>query len=355
MAKQHLACFLYGAGDARLEPWHDPVIEEPQDVIIEIGYTGVCGSDVHFWVNGGIGAYMVQNPLIMGHEAAGTVVSVGEGVTTLVPGDRVAIEPGIPCRRCSNCKAGRYHFCGDMQFAASPPTTHGTLTKFFKAPVDFCYKLPDSMSLQEGVLLEPLAVAVHAVRLAQIGPGVNVVVFGAGPVGLLCGAVVKAFGASKVVAVDIVDQRLAFAAKYAASGAYKPETELDAIGNAAKLVHEQGLGDSGVDVVIDASGAAPSIQTGIQVLKMGGTYVQAGMGKSDVDFPIMAMCMKELHVFGCFRYGAGDYDLARKLVGEGKVSVKELITGVVPFEQATQAWETIRRGEGIKVLIEGQK
>jgi len=289
----------------------------------------------------------------MGHEASGTVLEIGPAVTTLKTGDKVAMEPGVPCRRCVRCKQGNYHFCPDMRFAASPPDTHGTLTKIFRLQEDLCYKLPDEVSLQEGVLVEPLSVAVHAVKLSTIKPGDAVIVFGAGPVGLLCARVAKVFGAEKVVVVDIVPKRLEFAAKYASCEVFKPDGTTSATENARRLIEECALPSDGVDAVMDASGAEPSIQTGILSLRMGGTYVQVGMGRAEVTFPIMALCTKEIAVKGCFRYGAGDFELAIGMLRSGKISVKELISGVVPLEQATEAWETVRRGEGIKTLIQG--
>lgn len=153
--------------------------------------------------------------MVLGHESSGTVVSVGSSVTTLKEGDRVAMEPGICCRRCVRCKEGNYNLCLDMRFAATPPYD-GTLAKYYVLPEDFCYKLPEHVSLQEGALMEPLAVAVHVTKQSRIRNGDSVVVFGAGPVGLLCCAVAKAFGAGKVVAVDIQKGRLEFASEFAA-------------------------------------------------------------------------------------------------------------------------------------------
>ncbi|KAJ9422905.1 chaperonin 10-like protein [Fusarium oxysporum] len=264
--------------------------------------------------------------MVLGHESAGTIVEVGSKVKTLKVGDRVALEPGYPCRRCQNCLAGKYNLCPDMVFAATPPY-HGTLTGYWAAPADFCFKLPDNVSQQEGALIEPLAVAVHIVKQARVKPGDSVVVMGAGPVGLLCAAVAKAYGASKIVSVDIVQSKLDFAKDFAST----PRA----------------------DVVIDASGAEPSIQASIHVLKNGGSYVQGGMGKADITFPIMAFCIKEATASGSFRYGAGDYPLAVELVATGKVDVKKLITGVVDFKQAEEAFKKVKEGEAIKVLIKG--
>jgi D-xylulose reductase len=235
-----------------------------------------------------------------------------------------------------------------MKFAATPPFD-GTLTGYYLSPEDFCYKLPDHVSLEEGALIEPLAVAVHITKQASITPGQSVVVMGAGPVGLLCCAVANAFGAAKVVSVDIQQQRLDFAKQYAATHIFTPE-RVAAEQNAERLIKECDLG-LGADAVIDASGAEPSIQTSLHVLRTGGTYVQGGMGKSDINFPIMALCMKEITAKGSFRYGSGDYKLAVQLVAGGKVDVKSLISRKVKFEEAEEAFKDIKAGKGIKVLI----
>ena len=238
-----------------------------------------------------------------------------------------------------------------MHFAASPPVD-GTLTGFYSSPEDFCYKLPDHVSQQEGALIEPLAVAVHIVKQAEVKPGQSIVVMGAGPVGLLCCAVAKAYGALKIVSVDIQPQRLEFAASYAATHTFTPE-RVSAEENAARLIKECGLCPDGADAVIDASGAEPSIQTSLHVVRRGGVYVQGGMGKPDITFPIMALCMKEVTAKGSFRYGSGDYKLAVEFVSSGKVDVKKLITGTVRFEEAEEAFKNVKAGKGIKILIAG--
>ena len=288
--------------------------------------------------------------MTLGHESAGTIVEVGSSVKTLKIGDRIALEPGYPCRRCTSCLSGRYNLCPEMHFAATPPFD-GTLTGFYTSPEDFCYKLPDHVSLQEGALIEPLAVAVHIVRQAEVKPGQSVVVMGAGPVGLLCCAVAKAYGATTVVSVDIQPSRLEFAASYASTHTFTP-ARVSAEENAANLLTEVGLPD-GADAVIDASGAEPSIQASIHVVRRGGIYVQGGMGKSAITFPIATLCIKEITAKGSFRYGSGDYKLALQLVAAGQIDVKKLITGTVKFEEAEEAFKIVKAGKGIKVLIAG--
>lgn len=315
-----------------------------------IKWTGICGSDVHYWQHGGIGSFILKEPMVLGHESAGVVAQVGDSVKSLKVGDRVAVEPGYPCRRCEHCLHGKYNLCVDMKFAATPPV-HGTLTGFYPAPEDFCYKLPDHVSLQEGALVEPTAVGVHIVRQAKVQPGQSVVVMGAGPVGLLCAAVARAYGASTIVSVDIVPAKLEFAKGFASTHTYLSQ-RVSPQENADNIKKECGLPD-GADVVIDASGAEPSIQASIHLLKVGGTYVQGGMGKADITFPIMAFAAKEAAAFGSFRYNSGDYKLAVELIASGKIDAKSLISGEVAFEQAEEAFKKVAEGQVIKMLIAG--
>lgn len=347
---QNLSFILNKPHDVTFAERPKPSVESPHDVLVAVNYTGICGSDVHYWVHGAIGHFVVREPMVLGHESAGTVVETGAAVAHLRPGDRVAIEPGYGCRRCAACRAGKYNLCEDMIFAATPPHD-GTLTGLWRSPADFCYKLPDNVSLQEGALVEPLAVGVHIVKQAAVQPGQSVVVMGAGPVGLLCAAVARAYGASKVVSVDIVQSKLDFARDFAATHTYLSR-RVSPEDNAAAIRAHAGL-PGGADVVIDASGAEPSIQTSLHAVRVGGTYVQGGMGKSDINFPIMAMCLKEVTAKGSFRYGPGDYELAVELIASGKVDVKKLVSAVVPFEQAEEAFKKVKEGEVIKMLIAG--
>ncbi|KAA8645543.1 hypothetical protein EYZ11_005432 [Aspergillus tanneri] len=347
---QNLSFVLEGVHQVKFEDRPIPELQNPHDVLINVKFTGICGSDVHYWEHGSIGQFVVKEPMVLGHESSGVILKVGSSVTTLKVGDHVAMEPGIPCRYCDPCKSGKYNLCEQMAFAATPPYD-GTLARYYVLPEDFCYKLPDNITLQEAAVMEPLGVAVHIVKQAGVSPGQSVVVFGAGPVGLLCCAVAKAFGASKIIAVDIQKKRLEFAEKYAATATFEP-AKVPAFTNARQIINENGLG-AGANVVIDASGAAASIHTGIHAVRPGGTYVQGGMGLSEINFPIMAACTKELNVKGSFRYGSGDYRLAIDLVASGKVNVKELVTGIVKFEDAEQAFKEVKAGNGIKTLIAG--
>lgn len=329
-----------------------PEITSPKDVIVRVVFTGICGSDVHYWTDGAIGKYVLKKPMVLGHESSGIIHAVGSEVHNLKVGDKVTMEPGIPCRYCEQCKSGHYNLCPEMAFAATPPID-GTLTKFYRLPSDFCVKLPQNISLEEGAVVEPAAVGVHMNRLAQIKPGDRLVVLGAGPVGLLCGKIARhVFGATQVVSVDINENRLNFAKEHGATDIYLNKRNLSSSENAERLKEMCGLSE-GCDAVIEASGSEVCSQMAVHVVRNGGRYVQGGMGKTDINFPIGILCGKELYVTGSFRYAAGDYNLAVQMIANGKLVVKDLITNVVTFKEAEKAFQNVHEGKGIKWLIEG--
>jgi D-xylulose reductase len=249
-----------------------------------------------------------------------------------------------------------------MRFAAAPgpPDTPGTLSKFYETAEDWVYKIPEHMGLDEAVMVEPMAVGVHAIKLGDVRPGETVVVMGSGTIGLMCGAVARQFGAHRVILVDVLEKKLEFARGWMGCETFLARMDSTPEETAMELLEEFGLQEEGtdttggkVDTVIEASGATSSVETGIHLLRPGGKYVQTGLGKPKIEFPIVAMSQKELVVRGCFRYGPGDYELAVSYLEKKLIDVKPLISSVTKFEDATQAWDKTARGEGIKNLIEG--
>lgn len=303
---------------------------------------------VHYWKHGRIGPYTVEKPLVLGHESAGIVRECGQDVKGLKAGDRIALEPGVGCNFCKACRAGRYNLCSAMQFAATPPYD-GTLAAYYVLPEECCFKLPENISLREGALVEPLAVAVHVCRLAGDAQGKSVAIFGAGPVGLLCSSVMRAFGASGVVVIDLVDSRLASALDYGATSTYKMTQEAPQQ-NAELLLSCSNLPD-GVEIVIDATGAEPCISCGVECLARGGMFVQAGLGAAKVE--VAPICDKEATFKGSFRYGPGDYQLAIELLSTGRVKVEGLITHDFDFSEAEKAFKNVAGRQGIKSVIYG--
>jgi len=354
--------------DVAYEPRPTPEISG-DDVLVEVKKTGICGSDIHFLVEGRIGDTAVEKPMVLGHESSGVVAKVSPNVKHLEVGQRVALEPGQNCRVCDVCKAGVYELCPHMVFASCPPYD-GTLGKYYRIPADLAHPLPDNLSLEDGAMIEPLSVAVHAlVNIGKVRANQTVAVFGVGPVGLLTLAVAKAFGAKRIIAIDIIPSRLEFAKSYAATDIYIPSTPESGESriaysrrNATEMKKQLGIedrGDKGVDIVVDASGAEVSIQTGIYLAKTGGTFLQVGMGNSEVTVPITLILTKQLTVKGCFRYGAGDYPLAIDLVSQGKINLKPLVTHRFAFDDAITAFKASRTGKSedgksvIKAIISG--
>lgn len=239
-----------------------------------------------------------------------------------------------------------------MQFAATPPVD-GTLAKYYTVPEELCFVLPAHISIEEGALVEPLSIAVHCARLASITMGQTVLVMGAGPIGLVCCAVAKAFGASVIIVTDIVESRLDFAKGYATTHTYRMEQKLPE--ENAKATMDKCSISTGFDVVIEATGVASCIASGIFALKKGGVFIQAGLGAAEITFPVGELCSKEGVYKTSFRYGPGDYKMAVELLESRRVSVKSLITHSYEFGLAEEAFAGANRQEGIKCIIYGPR
>lgn len=338
-----------------------PALRDEYDVRVHVEQTGICGSDVHYWQKGRIGDFILESPIVLGHESSGIVVEVGSKVKNVKVGERVAIEPGVPCRRCDHCRSGYYNLCADTVFAATPPHD-GTLQKYYIVASDYVYPIPKHMTAEDGALVEPVAVAVQVVKVADLRAGQTVLVFGCGPIGVLCQAVAKASGASRVIGVDISQSRVDFAKEFGADGVFlnqsKPTEGQDPVNAsravAEKIVAEFGLGE-GVDVVLECTGAEPCIQAGIFAARKGGTFVQTGMGRENVVFPITTACIRALTIKGSIRYTTGCYPRAVELIASGKIQPRKLITHRFKFEQAEEAFALVKRAQEdtLKVIIKG--
>lgn len=350
MPAGNLSAVLKCLGDLRLEERPVPTPSH-HEVLIEMHSVGICGSDVHYWTRGRIGDFIVKEPMILGHESSGTVVKVGEHVKNLKPGDRVCIEPGVPCRYCDFCKSGRYNLCPDVKFCATPPVD-GTLCRYYKHEADFCYKLPDHVSYEEGALLEPLSVAVHACQRAGVTAGSFVLVCGAGPIGLVNILTAKAMGASKICVTDISENRLQVAKTLGANCAINV-TDKDAAATTKAV--QTCLGQS-PDITIECSGAESSIRVAVLATRSGGTVVLVGLGPEEVRLPVVNAAVREVDIRGVLRY-ANCYPIALDLVASGAVDVKPLVTHRFKLEESLQAFETARSGAGnaIKVIIQCHK
>lgn len=317
-------------------------------MLLRMDSVGICGSDVHYLAKGRIGDFVLTKPMIIGHEASGVVAAVGKTAKNLQVGDRVAIEPGVPCRFCDHCKNGKYNLCADIVFCATPPYD-GNLTRYYAHAADFCYKLPDHVTMEEGALLEPLSVGVHACRRAAVGLGSDLLILGAGPIGLSTLLSAKAMGAGKILITDLLQSRLDVARELGATHTLliKPESTEQENVNAVKEL----LGVA-PDKSVDCSGAQATARLALLSTRSGGCVVLVGMGAAESTLPLVDSLVREVDIRGVFRY-CNDYPAALALVATGQVNVKRLITHHFDITETDKAFDTARYGHGgaIKVMI----
>ncbi|TKA82709.1 hypothetical protein B0A55_01257 [Friedmanniomyces simplex] len=376
MSSQIQASVLHGIKDLRIESRELPP-PSPTEVQIRIASTGLCGSDLHYYSHYRNGDILVREPLSLGHESAGIVTAVGSSVSSLTPGDKVALEVGLPCGDCARCKEGRYNICKEMKFRSSGksfPHFQGTLQERMNHPAEWCYKLPEEVSLDVGALLEPLGVALHAFRRSQMTQGASVLVFGAGTVGLLCAAVAKLKGASKVIIADIDAGRLGFAVEngFAHSSYTVPmrrgkdteESLAIAKETAGAIGQVDGLGE--VDTVFECTGVPSCVQAAIYATRPGGRLMLVGMGHPIQTLPLGAAALREVDIVGVFRY-ANTYPESIEIVQlaarspEGPDFAKLVTHRFCGLEEAGKAFEMAgqtKDGEGnlvIKVVIDSSE
>jgi L-iditol 2-dehydrogenase len=319
---ENVAAVLHGPGDLRIGPHPMPAVG-PQDVLVEIRSVGVCGSDVHYYEHGRIGDFVVHEPLVLGHESAGVVVDRGTGATRHPVGQRVALEPGVPCGRCRECRAGRYNLCSYVRFFATPPID-GAFARYVVIHQDFAYPIPDQLSDDAGALIEPLSVGVWANRKAGTTIGSRVLVTGAGPIGVLAAQVASAAGAGHVAIVDVNADRLALAARLGVDQTIDGRDGVD-------------LATVEPDILLECTGVEPVVRSGIRALRPAGTAVLVGMGAaSDQSLPVAQIQALELTVTGTFRY-ANTYPEAISLAASGRVKLDELVGARVPLDQTEAA------------------
>jgi L-iditol 2-dehydrogenase len=340
------AAMLYGPYDIRIEEVDAPEIK-PNEVLVRIRAVGICGSDVLFYKNGRIGKFVVEEPLAMGHESAGEIIAVGTEVSDRHVGQRVTIEPGFPCRLCEYCKSGRYNLCPRVVFLSCPPYT-GTFQEQVAVPADFTYVLPDNMSFEEGALIEPLAVGVHATLRAGVKVADSIGVLGVGPVGLLVLQAAKASGATRIIAVDAHSNRLDMARHLGATDIINfRET------NPVAAVNELTNGE-GLDVVFEVAGRPESLRNAITMAKPGGVIAMVGnLPVVSTEIPVMEILEKELDIKGVFRY-ANAYPSAIELVSRGVVDLASLVTHRFPLSQLDDAlrFSDEHQDKTIKVIVE---
>jgi D-xylulose reductase len=324
-------------------------IDEPlgaKDVRIKIHTVGICGSDVHYYQHGSIGPFIVRAPMVLGHEAAGTIIEVGKDVHRLKVGDRVCMEPGIPDPTSKASRLGMYNLDPAVRFWATPPV-HGVLRPSVVHPADFTFKLPDNVSFGEGAMVEPLAVGMHAANKAAVKPGDVAVVIGAGPIGMVTAMSALAAGCSRVVIADVQQPKLDLAKTLG------PITPVNVKSERAVNVVMAMTEDWGADIVFECSGNERAAAGVFDTVCPGGRVVFVGMPGAPVPYDVVAAQIKEVRVEHVFRY-AHVYPRALALMGSGKINVKPLITNTFAFEESIKAFDFASNmpADSVKAQIE---
>lgn len=328
-----------------VKPMDIPVPKD-NEALIKVYCIGICGSDVHYYEHGRIGRYVVKEPIILGHELAGEVVEVGKQVSNVTVGDRVAVEPGVTCGQCDYCKSGRYNLCPDVVFLATPPVD-GAWAEYIVMPSDYLFKLPDSMSYEEGAMLEPLSVGFHAMMRGKVQPFDRVLVTGLGPIGLLAGQAAKLFGVSEIYGTDVVSFRRELAMDMGFTAALDPVNE-----NVEQRLNELTNG-SGVTLVIESSGNARAMADTIKLVRRGGRIVFVGLPADSVIPMDMGQFIDgEIDAYGVFRY-ANTYPAAIQALQHSSLDIEKIVTHRFALTDTQEALEVARKEKdtSIKVMI----
>jgi len=305
------------------------------DVLVRVSSVGVCGSDTHYFRHGRIGNFVVEAPLVLGHEAAGTIVGVGAGVDRSRIGERVSIEPQRPDPDSAETRRGHYNLCPHMRFYGTPPID-GAFCDYVVIGAGYAHRVPDSVSDDAAALCEPLSVGIAAVRKAGLDGGSRVLITGAGPIGIVLTQLARAYGATDIVVSDPDEARRAQAKQFGATAVVDPSTEP--------------IGELGVDAFIDASGAPSAVVDGIGAVRPAGTVVLVGSGAESMELPTQLIQNRELVLTGVFRY-ANTWPTAIALVESGRVDLDAMVTAHFPLEKAAEALDSDRTPGSVKSVV----
>lgn len=317
------------------------------EVLIQLEYVGICGSDVHYLQHGRIGDFVVEGEFILGHECSGTVVSVGADVTTHQAGDRVTLEPGATCGQCEYCTSGRYNLCPEVEFLATPPY-HGCLKKYMTFPAHLAFHLPESISTKDGALVEPLSVGLEAASVGGVTLGSSVVILGAGCIGLTALLASKAKGASDIIVVDVISERLNKALELGATQVVNAAKE-DATEKIMRATEHKGA-----DIVMETAGTVRTTQQTIDVVKRGGVIVMVGMGADDIiPFNFAKLMSKVVDIRPIFRY-KNQYPVALHAMEAKQIDVSKIVTHEYKFEDIAEAFRVNieEKNKVIKVVVQ---
>ncbi len=341
------AMMLTGIRQMELKEVSTPAILNDRDVLIKMKTLGVCGSDIHYYVSGKIGSQVVQYPFTVGHEGAGEVEAVGKGVSMVKPGDRIAIEPAMPCWECDQCQAGRPHTCRNLRFLGCPGQAEGSLSEYIVMPETSCFKIPDKMSYDEAAISEPLAIGLYAVKQSIPMNGARVGILGFGPIGMSVMLPALAMGAKEVYVTDKIDERLRIAEKSGASLTANPDRE-DVVKKISGEVPEL------LDVVFECCGQQDAIDNAVDLLKPGGKLMVIGIPEFERwSFPVDISRRKELCIQNVRRQNEA-LQPALDMMASGEMSVSAMATHRFSFEKSKEAFDLVAAyGDGVmKAMID---
>ncbi|MDO7905317.1 NAD(P)-dependent alcohol dehydrogenase [Paenibacillus sp. JX-17] len=322
-----------------------PALQD-HEVLVQVMAVGVCGSDLHYYEHGRIGRFVVEQPIILGHECAGIIAAVGGKVTRAAVGDRVAVEPGVTCGLCPDCKAGRYNLCPDVQFLATPPVD-GAFVQYLAIREDMVFQIPDHLSFEEAALVEPFSVGIHAAVRSRLQAGETVAIMGMGPVGLMAAAAAKSYGAADIIVTDLEEVRLQAALKLGAAHAINVREQ-----DAAAVIREL-TGGIGVDVAWETAGSPRALQSALQSLRRGGRLAIVGLpAQDDIPLNVPLIADSELDIYGIFRY-ANTYRKGIRFLESGLVDASVLVTDRYPLDQTQEALERAihNKNASLKVMV----
>ncbi len=323
------AAVMTGIGQIEMQTRPIPTPKD-NEVLVKVKHVGICGSDLHYYEHGRIGSYVVDKPMILGHECGGEVVSWGSAVSGFSVGDKVAIEPGYTCGTCEFCRSGRYNLCPDVVFMATPPYD-GAFCEYVAYPAEVIFPLPENMNTMEGALIEPLSVGFHAAAQGNVQVGETAAVLGAGCIGLCTLFALKARGAATVYMTDVLEKRLAMAKEMGADIVWKADTE-----NVPEALMQATKG-RGVDCVLETAGSAAATKQTVELVARGGRIVLVGMSPNPViPFDLGALMGKEASIHTVFRY-RNLYPVVIRAVASGLVPIEKIVTNIFPFEQTAEA------------------
>jgi len=330
------AAALTDINQIRINDVPDPKIEKPTDVLLKIELVGVCGSDVHYYETGRIGSQIADFPFIVGHECSATVLDAGPDVTRVKKGDRVAVDPAMPCFQCDQCKAGRENTCRNLKFLGCPGQTDGCLSEFFVMPQSSLFPIPDSMSLEQAALAEPATIGLYSVKQANLSPISKIAVLGAGPIGLSCLLAARALVTDKCYITEKIDPRCQTAKSAGADWVGNPLKQ-DIVADILKLE------PLGLDAVLECAGQQETIDQAVQLLKPGGKLVLIGIPREEkISFIIDNVRRKELTIINIRRQNDCTAECL-DLIAQGKISPEFMITHRFTLEQTKQAFDLVAK------------